>query len=85
MPEIIPFLNYLNLDEAMKACVEGTTQSQAHIKPFHKHFAMRLLIEGGFLPHEVTPCHPFVHEKRKKENDLVWSEERGSKKFTCFV
>lgn len=79
MPEIIPFLDYLNLDEAMKACVEGTTQSQAHIKPLHRHFAMRLVIEGGFLPHEVTPCPPFAYEKRKKEHVLVWSAECGSK------
>ncbi len=79
MPEVIPFLPYINLDEAMKACVEGTTQSQAHIKPLHRHFAMRLVIEGGFLPNEITPCPPFAYEKRKKENVLLWSEERGSK------
>lgn len=79
MAEIIPFLDYLNLDEAMKACVEGTTQSQTHIKPLHRHFAMRLVIEGGFLPHEITPNPPFVYERRKKENFLLWNETSGSK------
>jgi len=79
MPEIIPFLQYLNLQDAMKACVEGTTQSQAHIKPLHRHFAMRLVIEGGFFPDEITPCPPFTHERRKKENLLLWNEAIGSK------
>ena len=79
MPEIISFLEYLNLHDAIKACVEGTTQSQAHIKPLHRHFAMRLVIEGGFMPREITPCPPFTHERRKKENLLLWNEAMGSK------
>lgn len=35
----------------------GDTQSGEHIKPFHKYIANRLVIEGGFLPDEITP-HP---------------------------
>lgn len=81
MPEIISFLEFLNLRDAMKACVEGTTQSQAHIKPLHRHFAMRLVIEGGFMPGDITPCPPFTstYERRKKENLLLWDEAMGSK------
>jgi len=35
-----------------------STQSQEHIKPLHRHIAMRLVCEGGFLPEEVTPTPP---------------------------
>ena len=81
MPDAISFLEYLNLRDAMKACVEGTTQSQAHIKPLHRHFAMRLVIEGGFMPDDITPCPPFssTYDKRKKENLLLWNEAKASK------
>ena len=81
MPEIISFLEYLNLHDALKACVEGTTQSQAHIKPLHRHFSMRLVIEGGFMPDDITPCPPFnyTYDRRKKESLLLWDETRGSK------
>lgn len=79
MPEIIPFLDYLNLDDAMKACVEGTTQSQTHIKPLHRHFAMRLVIEGGFLPTEITPSPPLEYKPQRREKLLLLNEAVGSK------
>lgn len=78
MPDIIPFLEFLNLHNAVKACVEGSTQSQTHIKPLHRHFAMRRVIEGGFMPSEITPCPPFTYEGRKKEKLLLWNEAMGS-------
>lgn len=79
MPEITPFLDYFNLHETIKACVEGMTQKQEHIKPLHRHFAMRLVVEGGFLPSEITPHPPFRLERRGKENLLLWDEAAGSK------
>jgi hypothetical protein len=41
------------------------TQSQTHIKPLHRHIAMRLVCEGGFLPEEVTPRPPLCAGKGK--------------------
>jgi hypothetical protein len=40
------------------ATYAGPTQSQAHIKPLHWHVACRLVVEGGFLPEEITPRPP---------------------------
>jgi hypothetical protein len=47
------------------ATYEGQTQSQAHIKPLHWYVACRLVVEGGFLPEEITPRPPFRAMKRQ--------------------
>ncbi len=47
-------------------------QSQQHIKPLHQHFAIRLVLEGGFLPEEITPHPPLRAESRKGELTLVF-------------
>ena len=39
-------------------------QSQTHIKAVHRYVALRLVLEGGFLPQEVTP-HPPLRAKRR--------------------
>lgn len=41
------------------ATYTGTTQSQQHIKPLHWYVACRLVVEGGFLPDDITPRPPF--------------------------
>lgn len=51
------------------------TQSQAHIKPLHRHLAMRLVCEGGFLPEDVTPSPPIRAEKRQSDWHLLYSPE----------
>ncbi len=40
-------------------------RAQGHIKPMHQYVATRLVIEGGFLPDEVTP-HPPLHATEKR-------------------
>lgn len=47
--------------EALSAFVMSLsgTQSAGHIKPLHWYVACRLVIEGGFLPDEITPRPPF--------------------------
>jgi hypothetical protein len=42
-----------------------TTTSQRHIKPLHHYVACRLVLEGGFMPEEITPRPPFRAEKRQ--------------------
>src|SRR5207248_2795287 len=46
--------------------------SQRHIRPLHQHFAMRLVIEGGFAPDEITPRPPIRIEHRRGEDHLVF-------------
>lgn len=47
------------------ATYTGQTQSQAHIKPLHWYVACRLVVEGGFLPEEITPRPPFRAQQRQ--------------------
>jgi hypothetical protein len=62
---------YLNLSSALAVFASGaeSVQSQRHIKPLHQHIAMRLVIEGGFEPSEITPRPPLRIEGRDR---LVW-------------
>jgi hypothetical protein len=39
-------------------------RAQRHIKPMHQYIAMRLVIEGGFLPEEITPHPPLISSKK---------------------
>jgi hypothetical protein len=51
-------LPYLRLGDALRAFTKAKkTTSQEHIRPLHRHIALRLVLEGGFFPDEVTP-HP---------------------------
>jgi hypothetical protein len=43
----------------------GATQSQAHIRPLHWYVACRLVVEGGFMPEEITPRPPFRAQRRR--------------------
>lgn len=47
--------------EALSAFVTNVsgTQGAGHIKPLHWYVACRLVVEGGFLPDEITPRPPF--------------------------
>ena len=57
---------WINQQTALRtfATYLGATQSQAHIKPLHWYVACRLVIEGEFMPEEITPRPPFNVEKR---------------------
>lgn len=58
--------SWARLRDALHNFVTTTksTQSQLHIKPLHWHLACRLVIEGGFLPDDITPRPPFRVEGR---------------------
>jgi len=62
---------YLRLERALEVFASGSekVQSQLHIKPLHQHFAIRLVIEGGFMPGEIVP-HPPLRVERA--NRLIW-------------
>ena len=62
---------YLALTPALKVFVTNLAwQSQGHIKPLHQHFALRLVLEGGFMPDEVTP-HPPLRVDTVKGKDVL--------------
>ena len=64
---------YLALTPALKVFTTNLAwQSQGHIKPLHQHLAVRLVIEGGFLPEEVSPHPPLRVEKLKGKDALVF-------------
>ena len=55
---------WIMLEQALAEFVypAGRTQTQAHIRPLHWYVSCRLVLEGGFLPDEITPRPPFVVE-----------------------
>jgi len=57
---------WVTLAEALKAFAKHKTgpQSAAHIKPLHWYVACRLVVEGGFLPDDITPRPPFAAVKK---------------------
>jgi len=55
---------YLCLRPALEVFARSSeTQSQAHIRPIHQYIALRLVLEGGFLPDEVTPHPPLTYRR----------------------
>ena len=54
----------LALSNALRSfATEGKTQASEHILPLHQHYAIRLVLEGGFSPEEITPRPPIRVEK----------------------
>lgn len=49
------------------ATFDGSTTSEKHIKPLHWYVASRLVVEGGFLPEEISPRPPFRVDQRNKK------------------
>ena len=70
---------WISLDDALSgfAYPTGRTQSQAHIRPLHWYVACRLVVEGGFLPREITPRPPFEVEDREGDLTLFHSPDLG--------
>ena len=68
---------WVDQDTALKtfATYEETTTSQRHIKPLHHYVACRLVIEGGFLPEEITPRPPFLAKKKAGKWLLSYDEK----------
>ncbi|MFW6156425.1 MAG: hypothetical protein ACOC7J_03820, partial [Armatimonadota bacterium] len=71
---MVPMLTAAELTTADEAFVRfhdlENLRGQGHIKPMHQYVATRLVIEGGFLPEDVTP-HPPLTAERKGANWLL--------------
>jgi hypothetical protein len=57
------------------ATYSGPTQSQQHIKPLHYYVACRLVVEGGFLPEEITPRPPFRAQRDRDGWQLIYDPD----------
>lgn len=67
--------SYLRLETALARFIAVLeTQAQQHIKPLHQYIAVRLVIEGGFHPDEITPHPPLVVETRAGRNRLLFDQ-----------
>jgi hypothetical protein len=67
--------SYLRLGAALAQFIAvQETQGQQHIKPLHQHIAIRLVIEAGFHPDEITPHPPLLVETRGGRNMLVFNQ-----------
>lgn len=79
MADITSRCRWITLERALAEFVypAGRTQTQAHIRPLHAYVACRLVVEGGFLPDEITPRPPFVVEQRSGAPSLVHRPEAG--------
>lgn len=70
---------WVTLGEALSAFVLRTerTESQGHIRPLHWYVACRLVVEGGFLPEDITPRPPFEVKKTRRGRLLRYVPELG--------
>ena len=62
---------FIQLSSALQefVTVEGT-QAQQHIRPLHQYLTVRLVLEGGFDPGEITP-HPPLRVESKGQRKLL--------------
>lgn len=66
----------INIGQALKIfATEEVHQSQAHIKPMHRYAAFRLVLEGGFLPDEITPHPPLTASRVGKGWSLKYTPD----------
>lgn len=66
---------YLTVRSALRIFAEATaTQDQRHIRPVHQYLALRLVLEGGFLPEDITPRPPLRHIRRGQADLLEFAK-----------
>jgi len=70
---------WVSLKQALSvfAAAKTDTQTQDHIRSLHWYIASRLVIEGGFLPDEITPRPPFVVRQSRHGPVLEHDPEAG--------
>lgn len=59
---------------------EIATEAQRHVTPFHEYVALRLTLEGGFPPENITPSTELISKEDTKKRYRLGSDsdrERG--------
>jgi hypothetical protein len=71
---------WISLQPALAAFAENVSghQGSGHIKPLHWYVACRLVVEGGFLPDDITPRPPFTVSDRDGRHILEHVPNAGS-------
>lgn len=69
-----PELTTMDVALARFHALEGL-RGQHHVKPMHQYVAMRLVVEGGFLPEEISPRPPLRSLKRGSRFVLAVDED----------
>jgi hypothetical protein len=79
MAKASPPCRWISLQEALRAFVENVSghQGSGHIKPLHWYVSCRLVVEGGFLPDDITPHPPFVVRHKGRRAILEHAPETG--------
>src|SRR5438876_1161008 len=75
---------FIQLSSALQefATVEGT-QAQQHIRPLHQYLTVRLVLEGGFDPGEITPHPPLRVERKGQRKLLSFASDRTGRLCAC--
>lgn len=69
-----PELTTMDAAVARFHALEGL-RGQHHVKPMHQYVAMRLVVEGGFLPEEISPRPPLSSTTVGRRGKLRIDEE----------
>jgi len=73
-------VDFLHIERAFSAFAAAeATQGQEHIRPLHRHVALRLVLEGGFFPDEITPHPPLRAERTSAGWSLLLDEQAETK------
>lgn len=66
MAKDVAICQWVTLRDALTSFVGNSVkhQSAGHIKPLHWYVASRLVLEGGFLPEDITPRPPFAVNRK---------------------
>lgn len=51
------------------------TQGQQHVTPFHKYVALRLALEGGFRPENITPSTKLISKQETNQRARLGSTD----------
>lgn len=77
---ILLLLDNIELADAAQNLFDPTvgTEGQRHVTPFHEYVALRLTLEGGFLPEEITPSTELISNEMTNERARLGSEDPQS-------
>ena len=79
LSDLIP--EEITLSRAAASFIAATsTESGEHIRPLHRYLGIRLVIEGGFLPEELSPTPPLKSEYRDGAWHLSFNPTAESRK-----
>lgn len=71
----------ITLSRAARSFIAATsTESGEHIRPLHRYLGIRLVLEGGFLPEELSPTPPLKSEHKNGNWYLSFNPVVESKK-----